>query len=117
MAEIPQMPRTMKETVTAIWYTLHNGMTKEIAETHELAQDTATRVRGIEEILPNLWTREQHEHMHEEYVAGEAAKAEKADEKKDRRGLSLRDWLMLAAVVISIWAGPWITHLLEGAKK
>lgn len=117
MPDVPQMPRTMKETVTAIWYTLHNGMSAQIRETHEMAKDTKGRVERIEKVIPSLWSREQHEGMHSQYVAEQAAKEQQAEEKRDRRGMSLRDWLMLAAVVVGIWASPWITHLLEGAKK
>lgn len=117
MPEIPQMPRTMRETVTAIWYTLHNGMSNQIIETHAMAQDTATRVQAIEKVVPTLWTKEEHDRAHESYVAELDAQHKSADEKRDRRGMSLRDWLMLGLVAVSIWAVPWITHLIEGTGK
>lgn len=105
MPEIPPVPKTTKEAVIALWYTIHDGMSATLEETRSLAKDVAGRVQGIEATMPQLWTREQHQKMHADYVASEEAKEKEKADHGERRKMSRRDvvmlWLVGAGVGIS----------------
>ncbi len=102
MAEIPAIPKTLREAVIAIWYKINDGLSKEISETHALALDTAGRMQKIEAVVPTLWTREQHENMHAEYVAELEAKEKEKQEHGERQKMSRRDVLMLVLVGLGL---------------
>jgi len=105
MAEVPPVPKTTKDAVIAIWYKIFNGLSAAVEETRCLAKDTAGRVQTIEGVLPTLWTREQHEKMHAEYIAECEAKAKEKQEHGERRKMSRRDVIMLLLVGIGTLAG------------
>jgi hypothetical protein len=102
MPEIPPVPKTTKEAIIALWYTIHDGLSATIEETRSLAKDTASRMQGIESVMPQLWTREQHLKMHADYVTSEEAKAR---ERGEQRKMSRRDvtmlWLVGAGLLLS----------------
>lgn len=102
-----EKPKTQRGMVEQLWFVVIGSNGEGVVELikQALAQmvDHATRLGKIENLLPALWTKEQHEKMHEAYVAEEEAKKEKADEKKDRRGITTRDWIMIAIVALGIF--------------
>jgi hypothetical protein len=59
-------------------------------------RDTRERVGHIEDELPKLWSREDHEKAEAAYQAKDAKKAEDAAACKDRRKMSRREVIMLA---------------------
>jgi hypothetical protein len=83
MQDIPVIPKTTREILVALWYKINNGLTQQIAATHALAEDTACRVQNIEKLIPDLWTRAQHDAAHNGYVAQE--KKNSAEQKMNRQ--------------------------------
>jgi hypothetical protein len=79
-----QLPETDHDVVMAIWHGFYDPVTGVL----DLLLEHSEQIKAIEQKLPELWTRAQHEDMHERYVNGRK-------EEGERRKLGKRDWIMI----------------------
>jgi hypothetical protein len=104
------MPNSTKEMIQQLWFivigTNHEGLVTEFkafyqkwAEHHQQVLD---RLAEVEKKLPRFWTREDHEAMHQKYVAQLEEQKRAETEDIDRRHISTRDWIMIAIVALGM---------------
>jgi len=92
---IPAMPKTTRETLSALWFSFHNGLSAQVNEIAEMSKVTSAKVQEIFEKLPVLLTRDDHDKGHCAYVEDLEAKQKEAVEHGERRKMSYRDKFML----------------------
>jgi hypothetical protein len=100
MPEMPAMPRTTREALTALWYTVQNGLSAKVDEITEVSKATSCQVQEILQKLPVLITQEDHEKCHREFVESLAETKKVEAEHGERRKISKRDWLMVVLVAL-----------------
>ena len=110
-----EKPKTQRAMVEQLWFVVigSNGDGLVMLIKQALAQmvDHAKRIGKIEDLLPALWTKEQHEEMHAAYVADQAEQKEKGRESGERRKMSRRELvnyivtgvLSLAAILVLVF--------------
>ena len=90
-----EKPKTQRAMLEQLWFVVigSNGEGVVALLKQALAQmiDHATRLGKIEDLLPALWTREQHEKMHAQYCKEEEEQAKQAEEHGERRKMSRRE--------------------------
>ena len=85
-----------------LWYAVIGSNGDGIASQ---VRDLRERVGRIEDTLPTLWSREDHECAEREYQAKDEAKEKARKDHSERRKMSRREFAMLAATFLGSFAG------------
>lgn len=113
-----EKPRTMKETVDAVWFALF-GFNSEDGLIRGMANMKAD-IADIKEKVPMFWTRQDHEQAHEAYVAEHDAKEKEAEEHGERRKVSFREWVSIGLATLmglGLIAVTLFEHFTVGVSK
>lgn len=110
-----EKPKTQRAMVEQLWFVVigsnGDGLVALIKQALAQMTDHAKRIGKIEDLLPALWTKEQHEKMHDEYCKEDEEKQKQAEEHGERRKMSRREFvnyivtgiLSLAAVLVLVF--------------
>lgn len=109
-----EKPKTQRAMIEQLWFVVigSNGdglvaMVKKALEQMGKQHEDIEKIKGT---IPALWTREQHEKMHEQYVAEHDEKEQKIENQGERRKISRREiinyiitgLLSLALIIVTV---------------
>lgn len=105
-----EKPKTQRGMIDQLWFVVIGSNGDGIVELLKRAlarlEDHHEQIGKIQDIIPMLWTKEQHEKMHEQFVAQEKARKEKEQKEHkqsdERRKVSMRDWIMIGIVAAGV---------------
>ena len=110
-----EKPKTQRAMVEQLWFVVigSNGDGLVVLIKQALAQmtDHAKRLGKVEDLLPDLWTKEQHEKMHAEYCKEDEERAAQEKDHGERRKVNRRELvnyivtgaLSLAAILVLVF--------------
>jgi hypothetical protein len=105
-----EKPKTQRAMVEQLWFVVigsnGDGLVVLLKEALKKLIEHHGRLEDIEAAIPALWTKEQHEKMHAQFVEQEKARKEKEQKDRkqgdERRKVSRRDWIMIVIVAAGI---------------
>jgi hypothetical protein len=105
-----EKPKTQKGMIDQLWFVVigsnGDGLVVLLKEALKKLTEHHDRLEDIEAAIPALWTKEQHEKMHAQFVQQEKERKEKERKEtkgaEERRKVGARDWIMIGIVAAGI---------------